>query len=171
MYTAAPFSEREWSTTAAGSSPSDTTFLTLLKCLSSQDAFKIRLLTQTRSESLGSFARCERQDPGAPLHPHPTSGWNTDGLWITLQWAGFKGRKIRLHRCVSANLLTETIERSGPPGLPWPGLVYILHTAVAFHELWMLLTSICGASVHPLRREKEGGGVGNAHELKAQGDI
>lgn len=30
---------------------------------------------------------------------------------------------------------------------------------------------ICGASVHLLQREKEGGGVDNGDELKAQVDI
>lgn len=119
------------------SSPSDTTFMIMVKCLSSQDAFKERGLTQMPSELTGSFACCEGQDPGAPLHPHPMSGCNTDGLWITLPWAGFNGRKIRLSGCVSVNLLIETIKRSGPPGLPCPRLVNILRIVVAFHELWM----------------------------------
>lgn len=130
------FQERDWSTTAADSSPSDTTFMIMVKCLSSRDAFKNRGMTQMPSELMGSFARCEGQDPGASLHPHPMSGWNTDGLWITLPWAGFNGRKIRLSGCVSANLLIEAIKRSGPPGLPWHGLVYVLRIVVAFRELW-----------------------------------
>lgn len=61
------FPKRDWSTSTADSSPSDTTFLITANLLSSQQAFKIRLLTQTPTKSLGTSAHCEQQDPGVPL--------------------------------------------------------------------------------------------------------
>lgn len=61
------FQKRDWSTPTADSSPSDTAFLITLHLLSSQQAFKVRLLTQTLTEPLGSSAHCEQRDPGAPL--------------------------------------------------------------------------------------------------------
>lgn len=97
----APFSKRRLIYTAAADSfPSDT-------ILSSQDAVKIRGLTQMPSESLGSFAGWERQNSCASLHPNLTSGWNTDGLWITLLWTGFDGRKISLHGQVLAKHISD----------------------------------------------------------------
>lgn len=60
------FQKRDWSTPTADSSPSDSTFL-ITGYLSSQQAFKTRLLTQTPTESLGTSAHCEQQDPGVPL--------------------------------------------------------------------------------------------------------
>lgn len=117
------FRKRDWSTPTADSSPSDSTFLITVYLLSSQQAFKIRLLAQTPTESLGTSAHCEQQDPGVPLICIWCQDENTDGLWISLPWADCNGRKIRLHRCILTNVLIEMIARSGPEGLPWPGLI------------------------------------------------
>lgn len=63
-------------------------------------------------------------------------------------------------------------------GSPWPALICTLHTGAASHQHWMqcsmpgaALMCIPGASVHPLQREKQTGGVDNGDELKAQVDI
>lgn len=58
--------KRHWSTPTVDSFSSDTTFLITVDVLS-QQAFKIRLLTQTPTETLGTSAHCEQQDPGVPL--------------------------------------------------------------------------------------------------------
>lgn len=57
-------------------------------------------------------------------------------------------------------------------------LICTLHTGAASHKHWMqcsmpgaVLVCVPGASVHPLQREKQTGGVDNRNELKAQVDI
>lgn len=157
---------QEWEPTAtADSFPFDTIF-------SFQSAVKIRVLTREPSV-IGKLHRLWAAKPMDLSASQPGIRMKYKGLWITLPWAGFDGRKISSYGHGLDNILIQMFERSGPQGWPWPGLVYILHVATIFHEFGMqccmsgaVLMCIRGALLCPFHTGEEGGGVGGGQSWK-----
>lgn len=122
----------------------------------------------TREPSvIGKLHRLWAAKPTGLSASQPDARMKHEGLWITLPWAGFNGRKIGSYGRGLDNILIQMIERSGPQGSPWPGLVYILHVATVCHKYGMqhcmsgaVLMCICRALLCPLQRGEEGDGVG-----------
>lgn len=161
---------QEWELTAtADSFPFDT-------ILSSQSAVKMRGLTGEPSV-IGKLHRLWAAKPMDLSASQPGIRMKYKGLWITLPWAGFNGRKISSYGHGLDNVLIQMIERSRPQGWPWPGLVYILHVATVFHEFGMqccmsgLLMCIRGAVLCPLHSGEEDGWVGGGQSWKPKGDV